>query len=1270
MKNLSKIYKVAALLGLCILMISVASANAQTYTEDFESGYTDGAQLRTHADWFYEAANSGPTTEDDVGFNSSWGLTDGDRIFTWVAHPFDWNDGNLTSVIFKMDFETDGSGHFDDDRIGWMISDTDDSSSNIFSVQMDPGGSGYCIEGYWDGVSLADRRPHIVDLPSLSANTWYRFKAEFTKLTSTSAKIDVELWSLDASGDPDTKVASGSISDTSTLGSDAPNSKYFTADTIWPAYKNFTTAAADADNAYFEIVPATPMPVISGYASESNDAPIDGVAMDANNSGGSDTTDVNGYYEISVPNDWSGTVTPILSGFTFSPKYKLYSDVTSDINDQNFTGTPVPPPPGWFEDFESGFTLGADVGTHADWFDGGNGPHVTANIGVANSIGLAPASNIFTWTAHPFDWNDVYLKSVIAQMDFQTDASAQFDDDRMGWMIRDDTAGSDYIFGVQMDPQYGHRIEGYWDHDIGVDKDKRPKIVDLPALSANAWYRLRAEFTKLTDTSAKIEAELWSLDAGGNLDTLIASGSIADTSTLGGDSPDVEYFDGTMWPAYKNYSATTGACDNANFQVVSLSPEQAYNPDPADEANDVPIDQVLSWTPGDSAVSHNVYIGTDFNDVNDANDPNVLPGRGNYDTNSYDPDVNGPELEYSTTYYWRIDEVNSADSNSPWKGEVWQFDTIVPECNEPMPGDLNGDCIVDSRDFVIMGSEWWKVGQSAEETFHFTVTADMRSEHTTFANLCEEINDIPAVGGPGEFHVSIGDVDDRIWENRTVIDNKFGSSAIWYPIIGNHEEEDGVEMEWLRDEYDSGHNGRTALKNYTNQDGPTGTVRVNYSWDHGNAHFIALNEYWDGGTTEGTGQSTAGDDTAADGDIVSELYDWLEADLNANTRPFIFVFGHEPAFPYHRHVGDSLDQYPANRNKFWSLLEKEGVTAYMCGHTHYYSKHQGDVNDDGEVWQLDAGNAGNDSGEGKQTFFDVVVGCDEAKLYVYQDDDSLHNDVFYLVETITAYPDLTHLEDFETGYTDGAELKTHDDWFYEAANSGPTTEDDVGFNSSWGLSNGDRIFTWVAHPFDWNSPYLESVVFEMDFQTSASGEFDDDRVGWMISNTDDDSSNIFGVQMDPDSGFRIEGYWDGVSVSDKRPKIVDLPTLSGSTWYRLSAKITKLTSLSAKVEAELWLLDAGGDPNTLIASGSINDTSTLGDDAPNSKYFTADTVWPAYKNFTNVAGAADNAYFEIMPPCDGLQSDINNDCIVEWKDLKALADDWLQCNLIPCDACP
>jgi hypothetical protein len=70
---------------------------------------------------------------------------------------------------------------------------------------------------------------------------------------------------------------------------------------------------------------------------------------------------------------------------------------------------------------------------------------------------------------------------------------------------------------------------------------------------------------------------------------------------------------------------------------------------------------------------HDVYFGTTFNDVNDANrttDPCDMLVSENQDPCSYVPGI----LEFNTTYYWRIDEVNLSEPNI-WKGPVWSFAT-------------------------------------------------------------------------------------------------------------------------------------------------------------------------------------------------------------------------------------------------------------------------------------------------------------------------------------------------------------------------------------------------------------------------------------------------------------------------------------------------------------------------------------------------------------------------------------------------------------------
>jgi hypothetical protein len=105
---------------------------------------------------------------------------------------------------------------------------------------------------------------------------------------------------------------------------------------------------------------------------------------------------------------------------------------------------------------------------------------------------------------------------------------------------------------------------------------------------------------------------------------------------------------------------------------IPPTPTLAKGPKPEDGAIDVPRDVVLSWTAGKFAATHDVYFGTAFDDVNDASRSNplgVLVSQGQAAA-TYDPPG---LLEFGTTYYWRIDEVNAAPSTTIFKGDVWSF---------------------------------------------------------------------------------------------------------------------------------------------------------------------------------------------------------------------------------------------------------------------------------------------------------------------------------------------------------------------------------------------------------------------------------------------------------------------------------------------------------------------------------------------------------------------------------------------------------------------
>jgi len=97
----------------------------------------------------------------------------------------------------------------------------------------------------------------------------------------------------------------------------------------------------------------------------------------------------------------------------------------------------------------------------------------------------------------------------------------------------------------------------------------------------------------------------------------------------------------------------------------------SFGPNPANGTTDIRIDSNLIWRPGAYADEHNVYFGTDFTDVNDANTSADGIYKGRHSDTTYTPGT----LEFNTTYYWRIDGVNDLNPDSPWAGDVWSFTT-------------------------------------------------------------------------------------------------------------------------------------------------------------------------------------------------------------------------------------------------------------------------------------------------------------------------------------------------------------------------------------------------------------------------------------------------------------------------------------------------------------------------------------------------------------------------------------------------------------------
>ncbi len=157
----------------------------------------------------------------------------------------------------------------------------------------------------------------------------------------------------------------------------------------------------------------------------------------------------------------------------------------------------------------------------------------------------------------------------------------------------------------------------------------------------------------------------------------------------------------TDWGGRITGTADSDGYAEGNWSALTIATVAvtATNPHPANGATDVPLDVVLGWTPGDYAVTHDVYLGTDRDAVANAN-PGSPEHKGQlaYDADDYNP----AGLEPGTIYYWKVDEVE-ADGMTKHAGEVWSFttrDILVPvpiqrQALNPYPADGATDVALD-----------------------------------------------------------------------------------------------------------------------------------------------------------------------------------------------------------------------------------------------------------------------------------------------------------------------------------------------------------------------------------------------------------------------------------------------------------------------------------------------------------------------------------------------------------------------------------------------
>jgi len=161
------------------------------------------------------------------------------------------------------------------------------------------------------------------------------------------------------------------------------------------------------------------------------------------------------------------------------------------------------------------------------------------------------------------------------------------------------------------------------------------------------------------------------------------------TSTAASDEGKLEFFcAASEVPHWLDFVYVYEGEYVAGIEPVKSPKVKASAPEPADGALISDIWASLAWRAGAKAVSHDVYIGDSFDDVDSGAEVAFVGNQAETSLIVGFPGFPYPDgLVPGATYYWRIDAVNDADPNSPWKGDVWSFSIPPKTAYAPEPAD-------------------------------------------------------------------------------------------------------------------------------------------------------------------------------------------------------------------------------------------------------------------------------------------------------------------------------------------------------------------------------------------------------------------------------------------------------------------------------------------------------------------------------------------------------------------------------------------------------
>jgi len=281
------------------------------------------------------------------------------------------------------------------------------------------------------------------------------------------------------------------------------------------------------------------------------------------------------------------------------------------------------------------------------------------------------------------------LDTSTASADLEPDAGLYRLDtgDNDSQMLRLD--GSEYTVELWLKPESWTDVDEIWllykDGSWGLKIDSLPGCSGEGCNQNYRWFSSGNETASTQDDVAVLDEWIHLAvvrDQGGDLGGFYVNGEKQGDGGGDGGGPNPSDNNSPVWigaaglpgGGFRDGGVYDGLIDEIRVHDIAIGPcgfltesrPAGYPLCPSPDNGAMAIDPcglILSWMPGESATSHKVYFSSDYDLVSTMDISAYL--------DEYPSSVSSPlNLDYGTTYYWRVVELPGGE-----QGEIWQFTT-------------------------------------------------------------------------------------------------------------------------------------------------------------------------------------------------------------------------------------------------------------------------------------------------------------------------------------------------------------------------------------------------------------------------------------------------------------------------------------------------------------------------------------------------------------------------------------------------------------------